>query len=328
MVPFSILDLSPITQGSNASQALQNSRRLAQEAEASGYKRFWLAEHHGMKGIASAATSIVISHVAAGTKTIRVGSGGIMLPNHSPLVIAEQFGTLAALYPGRIDLGLGRAPGTDMRTASALRRNMEASANNFPNDVVELMDFMSKTPQQPVRAVPGAGLEVPVWILGSSTFGAQLAAHLGLPYAFASHFAPQQLMQAIQIYRETFKPSAQLQKPYVMLGFNVFVADTDEEAEFRATSWQQAFVNLRSGRPGRLPPPVENYRQKVGPAENALLDSVLSCSAVGSPAKVREGVQAFIERTGADELMITSQVFDHAARLRSYELLAGLRGQG
>ncbi len=280
-----------------------------------------------MPGIASAATAVLLSYVGAGTKTIRIGAGGVMLPNHSPLVIAEQFGTLESLYPGRIDLGLGRAPGSDQRTAQALRRDLQSDSDQFPQDVVELMDFMSKSPRQPVMAVPGRGLEVPIWILGSSTFGAQLAAHLGLPYAFASHFAPQQMMQAIRIYRETFKPSAQLQKPHVMLGFNVFAADTDEEANFRASSWQQAFVNLRSGRPGRLPPPVKNYRGTVGPAENALLDSVLSCAAVGSVETVRAGMRAFVERTGADELMVTSQVFDHAARLRSYELLAGIRDE-
>jgi luciferase family oxidoreductase group 1 len=278
-----------------------------------------------MPGIASAATAVLLAYVGAGTKTIRIGAGGVMLPNHSPLVIAEQFGTLESLYPGRVDLGLGRAPGTDPRTAQALRRNLQSDADEFPRDVVELMDLMSKTPRLPVRAVPGMGLEVPVWILGSSTFGAQLAAHLGLPYAFASHFAPQQMMQAIRIYRETFRPSAQLAKPHVMLGFNVFAADTDEEAEFRATSWQQAFVNLRSGRPGRLPPPVAGYRERIGPAENALLDSVLSCSAVGSPDTVRGRVRDFIERTGADELIITSQIFDHEARLRSYEIVAGLK---
>lgn len=324
MTDFSILDLSPIVEGSDAAQSFRNSLSLAQHGEKLGYRRYWLAEHHGMPGIASAATAVLLAHVGAGTSTIRIGAGGVMLPNHSPLVIAEQFGTLESLYPGRVDLGLGRAP-VPTSAPRALRRNLESDADQFPQDVIELMDFMSKNPQQAVRAVPGAGLEVPVWILGSSTFGAQLAAHLGLPYAFASHFAPQQMMQAIQIYRETFKPSAQLAKPYVMLGFNVFAADTDAEAEFRATSWQQAFVNLRSGRPGRLPPPVEGYRQKVGPAENALLDSVLSCSAVGSPDTVRAGVEAFIERTGANELMITSQVFDHASRLRSYELLARIR---
>ncbi|MBT2325939.1 LLM class flavin-dependent oxidoreductase [Variovorax paradoxus] len=322
MTPLSILDLSPITEGSTAAQSFRNSLNLAQHGEKLGYRRYWLAEHHGMPGIASAATAVLLAHIGAGTSAIRIGAGGVMLPNHSPLVIAEQFGTLESLYPGRIDLGLGRAPGSDQRTAQALRRDLQSDADQFPQDVVELMDFMSKEPKQPVRAVPGMGLEVPIWILGSSTFGAQLAAHLGLPYAFASHFAPQQLMQAIQIYRETFKPSKQLDKPYVMLGFNVFAAETDEEAVFRSSSWQQAFVNLRSGRPGRLPPPVENYRQRVGPAENALLDSVLSCSAVGSRDTVRAGLQSFVDRTGADELMITSQVFDHEARLRSYEILA------
>jgi luciferase family oxidoreductase group 1 len=325
MVPFSILDLSPITEGSDAAQSFRNSLSLARHGEKLGYRRYWLAEHHGMPGIASAATAVLLAHIGAGTSTIRIGAGGVMLPNHSPLVIAEQFGTLESLYPGRIDLGLGRAPGSDQRTAQALRRDLQSDSDQFPQDVIELMDFMSKEPRQSVRAVPGMGLEVPVWILGSSTFGAQLAAHLGLPYAFASHFAPQQLMQAIRIYRETFKPSAQLAKPYVMLGFNVFAAETDEEAAFRATSWQQAFVNLRSGRPGRLPPPVAGYRERVGPAENALLDSVLSCSAVGSRDTVRARLQAFVDQTGADELMITSQVFDHEARLRSYEITAGVR---
>ena len=327
MVPFSILDLSPITEGSDAAQSFRNSLSLAQHGEKLGYRRYWLAEHHGMPGIASAATAVLLAFVGAGTSTIRIGAGGVMLPNHSPLVIAEQFGTLESLYPGRVDLGLGRAPGSDQRTAQALRRDLQSDADRFPQDVIELMDFMSKEPRQSVRAVPGMGLEVPIWILGSSTFGAQLAAHLGLPYAFASHFAPQQLMQAIQIYRETFKPSAQLAKPYVMLGFNVFAAETDEEAAFRATSWQQAFVNLRSGRPGRLPPPVAGYRERVGPAENALLDSVLSCSAVGSRDTVRARLQEFIDQTGADELMITSKVFDHEARLRSYEITAGLRDE-
>ncbi|MDB5731116.1 MAG: luciferase family oxidoreductase [Variovorax sp.] len=325
MVPFSILDLSPITEGGDAAQSFRNSLALAQHGEALGFRRYWLAEHHGMPGIASAATAVLLAHIGAGTRTIRIGAGGVMLPNHSPLVIAEQFGTLESLYPGRIDLGLGRAPGSDQRTARALRRDLDVNAEQFPQDVVELMDFLSKSPRQAVRAVPGTGLEVPIWILGSSTFGAQLAAHLGLPYAFASHFAPQQMMQAIQIYRDTFKPSAQLAKPYVMLGFNVFAADTDEEAQFRASSWQQAFVSLRSGRPGRLPPPVAGYREGVGPAERALLDSVLSCSAVGAPDTVGAGLQDFIERTGADELMITSQVFDHAARLRSYEIVAEVR---
>ncbi len=327
MIPFSVLDLSPITAAGDASQSFRNTLSLAQHADRWGFNRYWLAEHHGMPGIASAATSILIGHVAGGTKTIRVGAGGIMLPNHSPLVIAEQFGTLEALYPGRIDLGLGRAPGSDQATARAMRRNLSSDADEFPRDVVELMDFMSDEPQQRIRAVPGTGAKVPVWILGSSTFGAQLAAMLGLPYAFASHFAPQQMMQAIQIYRETFKPSAQLARPYVMLGFNVFAADTDEEAQVRATSQQQAFVNLRSGRPGRLPPPLPGYRENVGPAERALLESVLSCTAIGSPDTVREGLKAFIARTGADELMITSNMFDHEHRLRSYEIVSQVRAQ-
>ncbi|MFZ3128134.1 MAG: LLM class flavin-dependent oxidoreductase [Rhodoferax sp.] len=324
MIPFSVLDLAPITEGSDAAQSFRNTLDLAQHAERWGYQRYWLAEHHGMPGIASAATAVLIGHVAGGTKTIRVGAGGIMLPNHSPLVIAEQFGTLESLYPGRIDLGLGRAPGSDQVTARALRRNLSSEADEFPRDVVELMDFLSDTPRQSVRAVPGMGTKVPVWILGSSLFGAQLAAALGLPYAFASHFAPAQMMQAIALYRSTFKPSAQLAKPYVMLGFNVFAADTDAQAHILATSMQQAFVNLRSGRPGRLQPPKPGYAEQVGPAERALLDSVLSCSAVGAPATVRQGLQDFVARTGADELMITSQMFDHRARLRSYEITADI----
>lgn len=323
MIPLSVLDLSPITEGSDAAQSFRNTLDLAQHAETLGFNRYWLAEHHGMPGIASAATAILIGHVAGGTQTIRVGAGGIMLPNHSPLVIAEQFGTLESLYPGRIDLGLGRAPGSDQITARALRRNLSSEADEFPRDVVELMDFMSDQPRQSVRAVPGTGLKVPVWILGSSLFGAQLAAMLGLPYAFASHFAPAQMMQAVELYRTTFKPSAQLTKPYVMLGFNVFAADSDEQAHILATSMQQAFVNLRSGRPAKLPPPKPGYAEQVGPAERALLDSVLSCTAIGAPAAIRKGLHDFIARTGADELMITSQMFDHAARKRSYELTAG-----
>lgn len=322
--PFSVLDLSPVTQGSDAAQSFRNTLDLAQHAEAWGFKRYWLAEHHGMPGIASAATAVLIGHVAGGTKTIRVGAGGIMLPNHSPLVIAEQFGTLESLYPGRIDLGLGRAPGSDQVTARAMRRNLASDADAFPQDVLELADYFSAEPQQPVRAVPGRGLNVPLWILGSSLYGAQLAAALGLPYAFASHFAPAQMMQAVALYRQQFRPSAQLAKPHVMLGFNVFAADTDAEAQFLATSMQQAFVNLRSGRPGLLQPPKAGYRESVGPQENALLDSVLSCAAIGSPQTVRDQLLAFIERTGADELMITSQIFDHAERLRSYEITVGL----
>jgi luciferase family oxidoreductase group 1 len=325
MIPFSILDLSPIAEGSDASASFRNTLDLAQHGERWGFQRYWLAEHHGMPGIASAATAVVMAHVAGGTSTIRVGAGGIMLPNHSPLVIAEQFGTLEALYPGRIDLGLGRAPGSDQTTARALRRTLETDADAFPQDVLELQDYMSDSPRQRVMAVPGQGAKVPLWILGSSTFGAQLAAHLGLPFAFASHFAPQMMQQAVSIYRANFKPSAQLDKPHVMLGFNVFAADTDEEAHFRATSMQQAFVNLRTGWPARRPPPKAGYLEALGPQERAMLDSVLSCTAIGSPETVTRQLQEFINRTGADELMITSQIFDHAQRLRSFEITAEAR---
>ena len=325
MIPLSVLDLAPIAEGSDAAQSFRNSLDLAQHAERWNYNRYWLAEHHGMPGIASAATSVLIGHVAGKTEKIRVGAGGIMLPNHSPLVIAEQFATLESLYPGRIDLGLGRAPGSDQLTARALRRNLESDADQFPQDVVELMDFMSDEPRQRVRAVPGKGTRVPVWILGSSLFGAQLAAMLGLPYAFASHFAPAQMMDAIAVYRGTFKPSAQLAKPYVMLGYNVFVADSDHEAALLATSMQQAFVALRSGRPMQLPPPVPGYYENAGPAERALLDGVLACTAIGSPPVVRDKMAEFIKRTGADELMITSQMHNHQHRRRSYELTAGVR---
>jgi luciferase family oxidoreductase group 1 len=320
MVPLSILDLAPITEGSDAGQALRNSLDLAQHAEAWGYKRFWLAEHHSMPGIASAATSVVMAHVAAGTKTIRIGAGGIMLPNHSPLVIAEQFGTLEALHPGRIDLGLGRAPGSDQATARALRRNLDTDPEEFPRDVIELMEYFQPTQPSVVQAVPGRGYNIPIWILGSSLFGAQLAAALGLPFAFASHFAPAMMSQAIDVYRANFMPSAHLDKPYVMLGFNVFAAETDEEGEFLATSMQQAFINLRAGRPSRLQPPIAGYRERLSPPEQTLLSSILSCSAIGSPEKVRREMHAFVERTKADELIVTSQIFDHAKRLRSFEI--------
>jgi luciferase family oxidoreductase group 1 len=322
MIPFSILDLSPIAEGSDAAASFRASLDLAQHGERWDYNRFWLAEHHGMPGIASAATGILIAYIGAHTSRIRLGAGGIMLPNHSPLVIAEQFGTLESLYPGRIDLGLGRAPGSDHVTARALRRNLASDADEFPQDVVELMDYFADSPRRQVRAIPGAGLQVPLWILGSSLFGAQLAAALGLPYAFASHFAPQMMMQAIELYRSTFRPSAQLDKPYVMLGYNVFAAATDEEAKFLASSMQQAFVALRSGRPSRLQPPVQDYLEKIGPQERAVLDSVLSCSAIGSPDTVKRQLKEFIERTKADELMITSQIFDHSKRLHSYEITA------
>ena len=323
---LSVLDLAPINEGSDASASFRHSLALAQQAERLGYRRFWLAEHHGMPGIASAATAVLIGHIAGGTRRIRVGAGGIMLPNHSPMVIAEQFGTLEALYPGRIDLGLGRAPGSDAATSRALRRDLASDPDAFPQDVVELMDLMSDEPRQAVRAVPGRGAKVPVWILGSSLFGAQLAAMLGLPYAFASHFAPAQMMQAIALYRASFKPSAQLARPHVMLGFNVFAADTNEAAAVLATSMQQAFVNLRTGRPAKLQPPVPGYLESLPAPAQAMLGEVLSCSAIGSVATVREALHAFARRTGADELMITSQVFDPAARLHSYALTAQAAG--
>ena len=327
MPPLSILDLSPVAEGSDVSASLANTLSLAQHAERLGFTRYWLAEHHNMPGIASAATSVVIAHVAAGTSTIRVGAGGIMLPNHAPLQIAEQFGTLNALHPGRIDLGLGRAPGTDMAAARALRRTLEGDVDRFPQDVLELMAWFQPAAEgQRIRAVPGEGQEVPIWILGSSTYGAQLAAQLGLPYAFASHFAPAEMMPAIRIYRDTFQPSDRLSEPYVMLGFNVFAADTDEQARLLFTSVQQAFVNLRSGRPGKLPPPVAGYGEALEPVHQAMLNQALACSAVGSPETVRAQLQAFVDKTRPDEIMVTSQIWDHAARVRSYEMLAEVAG--
>jgi luciferase family oxidoreductase group 1 len=326
MTPLSILDLAPIAEGSDAGQALRNALALAQTGERLGYRRFWMAEHHSMPGIASAATSVALAFVGAGTSSIRIGAGGIMLPNHAPLVVAEQFGTLEALFPGRVDLGLGRAPGTDRAAALALRRNLASDENLFPRDVVELMDYFVADPHRKVRAIPGEGLSVPVWILGSSLFGAQLAAMLGLPYAFASHFAPAAMMEAIAVYRENFRPSARLDRPHVMLGFNAFAAETDEEAQLLATSLMQAFVNLRSGRPTRLPPPVADYPETLPPNARAMLDGVLSCSAIGSRETVRIAIANFVERTGADELMITSQIWDHAARLRSFEIVAEATG--
>jgi len=326
MIPFSVLDLSPIAAGGSAAQSLRNTLDLARHAERWDYRRYWLAEHHSMPGIASAATSVVICHVASGTSSIRVGAGGIMLPNHAPLVIAEQFGTLESLFPGRIDLGLGRAPGSDQTTARALRRNLASDPDQFPQDVLELAQYFAPAAsEQRVMAVPGTGLAVPIWILGSSLFGAQVAAALGLPFAFASHFAPAMMMQALEIYRARFQPSGQLQRPYVMLGFNVFAAPSDAEARFLATSMQQAFVNLRSGRPTQLPPPVEGYDRDLPPQYKAMLADVLSCSAIGSPDTVRNALAAFVARTQPDELMITTQMFDHAARLRSYEIAADIR---
>jgi luciferase family oxidoreductase group 1 len=328
MIPFSILDLSPIPQGASASDALRNSLDLAQQAEKWGYKRFWLAEHHNMPGIASAATSIVIAHVAGGTNKIRVGSGGIMLPNHSPLVIAEQFGTLASLFPGRIDLGLGRAPGTDQATARALRRDVAASADRFPEDVQELQHyFEAAEPGQKIRAVPGAGLQVPIWLLGSSLFSAQLAAHLGLPFAFASHFAPADMMDALRLYRQLFKPSKQLDRPYAMLGINIIVAATDGEARRQFTSLQQSFTYLRRGTPGQIPPPIDDIDAFWSPAEKAMASQTLTVSAVGSPETVARGVQQFIDITNPDELMITAHIYDHKARIDSFERVADMRAK-
>jgi luciferase family oxidoreductase group 1 len=320
---LSVLDLCPIVEGSDARGAFARSVALARRAEALGFRRFWLAEHHNMPGIASAATSLVIGHVAAATSHIRVGAGGIMLPNHAPLVIAEQFGTLAAMFPGRIDLGLGRAPGSDPLTARALRRTLASDADSFPDDVVELLGYFHPEPGQRVHAVPGRGLEVPVWILGSSLFGAQLAAALGLPFAFASHFAPTHLEEAVGLYRRRFRPSRALAAPHVMLAVNVFAADTDAAGRALATSVQQAFVALRSGAPRPLPPPVPGL--VLSPADRAMIDAALACTIAGSPETVRRGLADFAARTGADELLVTAQIFDDDARLRSLTLTAEAR---
>ncbi|WP_183733086.1 MULTISPECIES: LLM class flavin-dependent oxidoreductase [Paraburkholderia] len=326
MPPFSVLDLSPVAAGSNAGAALRNTLDLAQHAERWGYQRYWLAEHHNMTGIASAATSVVIGYVAGGTKTIRVGSGGIMLPNHAPLLIAEQFGTLEALYPGRIDLGLGRAPGTDQTTARALRRDLQASAEAFPDDVAELQRlFGTPVEGQRVRAVPGAGLNVPIYILGSSLFGAQLAAAMGLPFAFASHFAPDHLLTALRVYRSQFRPSATLAKPHAMVGVNVFAAASNEEARFLFTSLQQQFVNLRRGTPGQLPPPVEQIA--ANEFELAGVAHALACSVIGDRETVRAGLESVLEQTNADELIVTAMIHDHAKRLRSFEITAEVRDE-
>jgi len=328
MIPFSVLDLSPIAEGSTASDALRNSVELAQHAERLGYKRYWLAEHHNMPGIASAATAVVIGHVASGTKTIRVGSGGIMLPNHSPLVIAEQFGTLAALYPGRIDLGLGRAPGTDPFTTRALRRAGTAAADTFPDDVVDLQKYLGEIEEgQRVRAIPGAGMHVPIWLLGSSTFSAQLAAAMGLPFAFASHFAPADLMTALRLYRNLFKPSAQLEKPYAMVGVNVIAAETDAEARRQFSSLQQSFNLLRRGTPGKVPPPIENIDSFWSPMEKAMAEDTLLFSVVGSAETVERGLRKIIDMTQADELIVAAHIYDHRARLRSLEISEQVRGR-
>jgi luciferase family oxidoreductase group 1 len=328
MIAYSLLDLSPIPQGSSPGVALANTLDLARHAEAWGYRRYWLAEHHNMPGIASAATAVVIGHVAQGTSTIRVGAGGIMLPNHSPLVIAEQFGTLDALFPGRIDLGLGRAPGSDQITLQALRRHLSEDVDDFPRNVLEILRYFAPAePGQMVRAVPGEGSRVPVWILGSSLFGAQLAAMLGLPYVFASHFAPDLLQDAVDLYRDRFKPSAWLDKPHVMVGLTIVAAASDAEAATLFTSQQQGFANLRRGQPGPLPPPVEDISQVLSPMELAMVDRTLSCRLVGSRETVRKGFAEFVSRVGPDEIIITGNIFDHQKRLRSFEIAADIAGE-
>ena len=321
---LSVLDLVPVRTDQSTGDALAATVRLAQTADRLGFTRYWLAEHHNMPAVAATSPPVLIAYLAAQTTQLRLGSGGVMLPNHAPLAVAEQFALLEAAAPGRIDLGLGRAPGSDPVTARALRRNLDSDPDQFPQDVLELMDYFDADGRQPVRAVPGAGLRVPIWILGSSLFGAQLAAALGLPFAFASHFAPGQMLQALEVYRSGFRPSERQRRPHVMLGFNVFAADSGPEAECLATSMQQSFVSLLTGHPTRLPPPVPDYRSRIGAPERAMLDQVLSCSAIGAPATVAQGLRDFVARTGADELMINSPIFDHGARLRSYEITAGL----
>ncbi|EAQ79819.1 LLM class flavin-dependent oxidoreductase [Blastopirellula marina] len=327
MVELSILELGRVRQRSDRRTALDEARMLAQHAEKWGYKRFWVAEHHNMPTVTTAATSLVIAHIAAGTQTIRVGAGGIMLPNHAPYVIAEQFGTLETLFPGRIDLGLGRAPGTDQLTLRALRRT-PASAENFPDDVQELQAFLAPVaPGQQIEAVPGSGTQVPLWILGSSLFGAQLAAELGLPYGFASHFAPQSLDPALQIYRERFKPSAQQAKPYVLVGVNIIAAASDAEARRLATSQQMSFVGMFRGARDLLQPPIDDIETYWTPQEKSQVSQMLECSIVGSPETVRQGMTALTERTGADELMVVSDIFDPQKRRRSFELIAETASQ-
>lgn len=323
MPPLSVLDLAPIVEGGDAAQSFRTTVSLARHVERLGYRRFWLAEHHSIAGIASAATAVLIGHVAGATSTIRVGAGGIMLPNHAPLVIAEQFGTLGTLYPDRIDLGVGRAPGSDQVTARALRRNLMGDADSFPQDVIELMAyFRPAEPGQTVVAIPGEGVDVPVWILGSSLYGAQLAAHLGLPYAFASHFAPQQLDQAAEIYRAAFRPSERLDRPYFMPALNVFAAATGEEARYHFTSAQQKFLDLRLGRRSKLSAPVEGFAEQLDPGALSMIDQFLACSVVGDPDTVARGLKAFAERTGADEIIVTSAFHDHEAQLRSFQITA------
>ncbi len=327
-IPFSVLDLSPIVEGTAAADALRNSLDLAQHAERLGYRRFWVAEHHSMPGIASAATSVVIGHIGAGTRSIRIGSGGIMLSNHAPIVIAEQFGTLEALFPGRIDLGLGRAPGSDGLTMRALRRRLDA-ADEFPEQLQELQYFL-KTPVegQKVQAVPGGGANIPIWLLGSSDFNARLAGQLGLPFSFAAHFSPENTLPALEIYRRNFRPSEALEKPLAMVAVNIFAADTDLEAEKLATSQHQSFLNLIRGKPGKIQPPVDDMDEIWSPAEKAMVQSRLGGSIIGGPEIVRHGIENLIRTTAADEVIVNAMTFDHAARLRSYEIVADIVGAG
>jgi luciferase family oxidoreductase group 1 len=327
MIPFSVLDLAPVTEGSDTTQAFARTLELARRAERAGYTRYWLAEHHNMPGIASAATAVLIGYVAGGTSTIRVGAGGIMLPNHTPLQVAEQFGTLASLYPGRIDLGLGRAPGTDHATARALRRYFD-SADAFPQDVAELLAYFEPaTAEQPVRAVPGAGIEVPVWLLGSSLFSARLSAALGLPFAFASHFAPDAMDEALALYRRDFRPSKRLASPYAMLGVNVVAASSDAEARRLFTTQQQSFINLRRGRPGLIPPPIDDIESYWTPTEKFGVERALACAVIGDAGTVKHGIEAFVARHRPDELMVTANVFDHEARCRSFEIVAEVKAR-
>ena len=320
MIRFSVLDLVPVTEGGSVAEALSNAAAFAIHAENLGFHRYWVAEHHGMPGIASAATSVVLAHLGQATSTIRIGSGGIMLPNHAPLLIAEQFGTLAALFPGRVDLGLGRAPGSDQRVAQAMRRTLVGGPDEFPRDVLELQAYFAGDARLGFQATPGAGEDVPLWILGSSLYGAQLAAALGLPYAFASHFAPGALDEAIAVYRRDFKPSAQLDRPYVMAGYNVFAAESMEEARLLATSMQQAFVRLRTGQPGKLQPPVPDYFESLPPGAQAMLSDVLSATTIGTQETVERDLSAFIDRTGVDEVILGGQIYDFGARKRSLEI--------
>ena len=327
MVPISVLDLSPIVEGGDAGLSLRNSLDLARHVEALGYRRYWMAEHHNLPGVASAATAVALAHVGGGTDKITIGAGGIMLPNHAPLMVAEQFGTLAALHPGRVELGIGRAPGSDQLTMRAMRRNLLAGEDQFPRDVVELMGYFRATePGQRLQAVPGAGLDVPIWILGSSLFGAQLAAILGLPFSFASHFAPAALMPAIQIYRERFQPSEQLAAPRVMLGVTTVAAETDAEARFLFSSLQQSTLRNRTGTPGRVPPPIENFVETLDPYMRAVIDDAFGAAVVGSPEAVRRGLEDIVARTGADELIVTANIYDHEKRKRSFAIIAEVAG--